>query len=246
MAQDTKRDRQDRLLGRGIEGSMSRSESLAEQDPRGRRGAQRELDFGQRFDPAQFSLDSNGRVSLRLQDRPRTRTDHLDFVKRHHGDANNPTVIDNSAAAGNAVYASVVEAFATGEYLFMVWPFPGDIDLGRPVLLDLGVVERSDTAGAALKMSWDLALWSWAKGETLTRAADKTLQVVDQALPASPLLRDVDQRVPFTIPAGTLLPGSLSLKMKLTRQAATGTDPLGIAVHEILLTYGVRDYHTHE
>ncbi len=245
MGQDTKQDRKDRLKGVGMEGSQSRSDS---ENVRARRGAQRELDFSQRFDPQYFELDSNNRVTLKLTDKPRTRTEHLDFMKRH-GDvgADNPIDTDRSAAGGTPVYASCVESYEVADWSFFIWPIPDDMDRTRSVGLDLGCIERNNTTdpgSAPVRMSWDLALWRWESGQTLTRAADQTLQVVNQLIGDSK--RDIDQRVAFTIPPSLLNPATDSIKMKLTRVSATGTDPNGVAIHEILLTYGVLNYHTHE
>lgn len=58
--QSTRRDRLARIQGTGINGSQSRG---SESSTRERRGAQREQELAQRFDPEVFKLDAEGRVT---------------------------------------------------------------------------------------------------------------------------------------------------------------------------------------
>jgi len=57
----------ERLNGAGLAGSGGRSNALGANDPRHRRGAQTESVPAQRFDPADFTVDSEQRVSLVTQ-----------------------------------------------------------------------------------------------------------------------------------------------------------------------------------
>lgn len=239
MSQTNKKTREERLLGVGLEGSASRSEALGTADPRQRRGSQRELDFHKRFDPTQFRVDENNRVSLVVEDEPTTRTIHLPFLRQHAQASGNPAVVDTSAAGGTPVYASPTANWQVSDYGYFAVPLPVDLDRSREFTIVVGCVERNNIASALV--SWTLAVWAWEPGQDLTRSADKSVTIVDQALAA----QDVDTRCEFTVPPGVLTRDAVSLKFKLTRDNATGTDPSGVGVHEILMTYGVKHYHTH-
>lgn len=232
MGQTNKMQRADRLLGTGIEGSMSRSESGSE-TVRARRGAQREADFTQRFNPDQFTLDSEGRVTLKLAAKPVTK---LDLVQWHAGETGGGTeapVRDLGYTTGPTLEATTDEAHAH-------WVIPGDCDRVQKVVLTVNLGQIGTTAAA---FTLTLEVYAYAPTDNVL-TDDGSPEATLTATGTTTTTSGAAHTATFTFEPAKILPvGAAAVILRLI---ATTHPTSNLCLHLGHVEYTPLHYHTHE
>jgi len=241
MTQTNKTGRANAIKGTGIEGSMSRSNALGANDPRGRRGPQRELEFTQRFDPTQFDLDASGRVSLRTSTKPRKR---IISPAWHPG---------SSVGVGNNNSPFWGYTLKNGTYndacaIYLWWPIPDDCDRTQPLELEFNHLLVSSPSGdRRYKLQYSSKAYTSRHGTDWDPAAvqsDTIQQDVTSATAAYTELGEVEWKL---APAVAFPDDALAVGLKIERESPSGgTDPSqNVVVGRITLSYSLRYHHVH-
>lgn len=242
MSQTNRQDRLDRLRGVGIEGSMSRgSDGVRE-----RRGAQRELDFAKRFDPEYFTLDDEGRVTLKTTDLPRWRTVAPEFIMGVN--------VVGTSEAGSATpaggYAFKYNGTSYNETYSMTswWPIPEDCDRTRPLLFSfMSFHAQPFAASRTYRIDYSVVPYTQADGVThnLPHAEKGSHQFQGDA--STPTYQ-ANLETEWELRPSLIFPqGAEALMFKLERETPTSgtqTDQ-SVMAGRVQLRYGVKAYHKH-
>jgi len=241
MSQTSRQDRLNRLRQGGIAGSMSRSQSGSE-NARARRGAQREAEFVQRFDPAIFKLDSEGRVTLKIATKPR-----LMVVAPSFEQATNATAIaiPSSPYWG---YAFANAGSYNDTYAIMAWwPVPDDCDKTRKITLEFSHFVDAAPAGDR-EYQFAYSATAYTGGTDWNPAAVASGSVTASITAAGTSAWEEVGRVEWDIIPADAFPQDVEAIAFTIEREDPGAADLGndIYASQPHLTYGLRYHHTHE
>lgn len=241
MGQTTKQERLDRLQGVGIEGSMSRSESGSEM-VRGRRAAQREAEFSQRFNPDEFKVDSHSRMSLRLKAQPDDQVESPTWTM-----GNNVKAGSNGSPLWGYRITDGTNNDTRAIYLW--WPVPEWCDKTRPLKVQFNhLIQAVISADRWYKFQYSMKAYTATHGTDWDAAADETNTHEEATTVATAAYTELGV-INWTLAPNVAFPsGALAIAFKIEREDPAGGTEYGndIIIGRPTLSYGLRYLHTHE
>lgn len=212
---------------------MSRSPALGADDPRHRSGADRELDWVQRFNQDQFDLDDDDKITLRIKPNPVTATVSLPYVLAETGGPQ--AVWKRQGIVGGP------ELDNTSRRLKYYWILPGDLDRSRPATAELRWAEKTAASGTSYDVQLDA--FTYTKGVDLIAAISATATANFTGTTANN--DGFENGGELALEPGRFFESDMDMvwfAVKFVDAPTTTT----FVVHSLSITYTPRYYHTHE